>query len=54
MVNHLKAKIKKIINLKILKHGDLIIDIGSNDGSALKAYPQNKYRLLGIGLGKFR
>lgn len=48
MVNHLKEKIKKIINLKILKHGDLIIDIGSNDGSSLKAYPQNKYRLLGI------
>ena len=48
MVDHLKEKIKKIKNLKNLKQGDLIIDIGSNDGTSLKAYPQNKYRLLGI------
>ena len=46
MVDHLKEKIKKIKNLKNLKQGDLIIDIGSNDGTSLKAYPQNKYRLF--------
>jgi len=48
MVNHLRDKVQKIIDLNILKHEDLIIDIGSNDGTSLKAYPQNKYKLLGI------
>jgi NDP-4-keto-2,6-dideoxyhexose 3-C-methyltransferase len=48
MVNHLRDKIQKIIDLNILKNEDLIIDIGSNDGTSLKAYPQNKYKLLGI------
>ena len=48
MVNHLRDKVQKIIDLNILKHEDLIIDIGSNDGTSLKSYPQNKYKLLGI------
>jgi len=48
MVHHLKDKVNKIIDLKILKNEDLIIDIGSNDATTLKAYPQGKYKLLGI------
>lgn len=39
MVRHLQAKVQKIMSLGILKPGDLIIDIGSNDATTLRAYP---------------
>ncbi len=48
MVRHLHAKVDKILALEILKPGNLIIDIGSNDGTTLRAYPINKYQLVGI------
>ena len=48
MVNHLK---KIIFNLKKnlkLNKNDLIIDIGSNDGTTLSFYDNNKLKLVGI------
>jgi NDP-4-keto-2,6-dideoxyhexose 3-C-methyltransferase len=48
MVSHLKAKVSKILSLGILKEHDLVIDIGSNDATSLRAYPQDKYDLVGI------
>lgn len=40
MVAHLHAKVARIQGLVALKAGDLIVDIGSNDGTTLKAYPR--------------
>ena len=48
MVKHLQSKVKKILNLNLLQKGDLVIDIGSNDATTLKFYPQNDYQLTGI------
>ena len=47
MVNHLNNIVKKILNICELKENDLIIDIGSNDSTLLRAYPQN-LNLVGI------
>ncbi|MEW6481513.1 MAG: class I SAM-dependent methyltransferase [bacterium] len=48
MVDHLQGKIKKILNMIHLAPGDLILDIGSNDGTLLKAYPHDGLILVGI------
>jgi len=49
MVRHLKGIQQKIIDKNILENGDLIIDIGSNDGTTLSFYPADKgYLLAGI------
>jgi hypothetical protein len=48
MVNHLQSKVKKILSSDVLKNGDVIIDIGSNDATTLLAYPKNLYRLIGV------
>lgn len=48
MVRHLHSKVAKIMDLNILKPGDLVIDIGSNDATTLRAYPQEQYQLVGI------
>lgn len=48
MVKHLHSKVEKILALNILQRGDLVIDIGSNDATTLKAYPESKYQLVGI------
>jgi hypothetical protein len=47
MVHHLTNKIKYLERLANLKNNDLVIDIGSNDATALKAY-SGKYRKVGI------
>lgn len=39
MVHHLTGKVRRIMNLVEPQAGDLIIDIGSNDGTTLGAYP---------------
>ena len=39
MVSHLHSKVADIINRCDLKKGDLVLDIGSNDGTTLSAYP---------------
>ena len=48
MVNHLESKVSKILKLKILKPGDVVVDIGSNDATTLRFYPKKKYELIGI------
>jgi hypothetical protein len=48
MVRHLQSKVKKILEKGILEHGDLVIDIGSNDCTTLKAYPETTFTLVGI------
>jgi hypothetical protein len=48
MVAHLHSKVAKILALNILKPEDLVIDIGSNDATTLRAYPQDQYQLAGI------
>jgi len=40
MVRHLYNKVKIIQEIVALKRGDLVIDIGSNDGTLLSAYPE--------------
>lgn len=48
MVSHLSYKVKKIIDRVELNKEDLIIDIGSNDGTTLQAYPSSGMILVGI------
>ena len=47
MVRHLTNKIHTLERLVALKESDLVIDIGSNDATSLKAYT-GKYRKVGI------
>ena len=39
MVEHLKAKVEKLTSKVPLKSSDLVLDIGSNDGTLLSFYP---------------
>lgn len=48
MVRHLHSKVAKVLALGLLKPGDLVIDIGSNDATTLRAYPPGQYELVGI------
>lgn len=48
MVRHLNDKVKKIVEYVHLKPKDLIIDIGSNDATTLRAYPDIGLDLVGI------
>jgi len=56
MVKHLENKVIKILSYVQLNDNDLVIDIGSNDATTLKFYPEDKYRLVGVdpSAGKFR
>lgn len=47
MVNHLQNKIKTLEKLAKPANQDLVIDIGSNDATSLKAY-SGKFRKVGI------
>lgn len=48
MVDHLHGKVKKIMSIVNLKEHDLVVDIGSNDGTTLAAYPAQGFHLVGI------
>ena len=48
MAAHLRAKTEKILELVSLRPNDLVVDIGSNDGTLLRAYPEKKALLVGI------
>lgn len=48
MVSHLREKVKKIQSFVVLSDQDLVIDIGSNDGTTLSAYPDCGLKLVGI------
>lgn len=48
MVKHLHAKVAKILAMGVLEPDDLVIDVGSNDATTLRAYPTDQYQLVGI------
>lgn len=48
MINHLEKTVAKITQIVHLVPDDLIIDIGSNDATLLKAYPLSGLTLVGI------
>lgn len=48
MVEHLTDIVEKIKKIVGLKKGDLIIDIGSNDATLLKAYNSKNFEFLGV------
>lgn len=48
MVNHLSDKVTYLERLSALKSGDVVVDIGSNDATTLKAYATNGIRRIGI------
>ncbi len=49
MLAHLRGIVQNIESLADLKNGDFILDIGSNDGSLLSFYPEDKgLNLVGI------
>lgn len=48
MVEHLNAKVARIRSLVGLSAGDLVIDIGSNDSTTLRAYPKEGLLLVGV------
>ena len=45
MVTHLQSKIARVVEQGLLASGDLVIDIGSNDGTALAAFPGRTERV---------
>ena len=47
MVRHLHAKVAKVLRRIELAPGDLVVDVGSNDGTTLAAYPDS---LLRVGI----
>lgn len=48
MVSHLHAKVARICAQTELRDGDMVVDIGSNDGTTLRAYPGTALVLVGI------
>lgn len=48
MVRHLAGTVQSILERVKLSPGDLIVDIGSNDGTLLNSYPEQGCTLLGI------
>lgn len=48
MVAHLQRKVARIRTLVDLAPGDLVIDIGSNDSTTLRAYEQPDLTLVGV------
>lgn len=48
MVEHLQARVRRITGRVRLQPGDLVLDIGSNDATLLKAYPQSGLTLVGM------
>jgi NDP-4-keto-2,6-dideoxyhexose 3-C-methyltransferase len=48
MAQHLHRKVEKIRGIAPLKSRDLVLDIGSNDGTTLSAYPAGAYDLVGV------
>jgi hypothetical protein len=48
MVDHLHRKVKNILKRVTTVSGDIILDIGSNDSTLLRAYHSNEVTLVGI------
>jgi len=56
MVDHLRTHVTKIVASANLEPGDIVCDIGSNDGTLLGLYPELGLKKIGIdpSSGKFR
>jgi hypothetical protein len=56
MVEHLRTHVTKILASAILEQGDIVCDIGSNDGTLLGLYPELGLKKIGIdpSSGKFK
>jgi NDP-4-keto-2,6-dideoxyhexose 3-C-methyltransferase len=56
MVKHLKAKIAKVIDWIDARNQPIVLDIGSNDGTSLAAYPDGLFQRVGMDptASKFR
>jgi len=48
MVRHLEQKVHQLMERYPLKPGDLVLDIGSNDGTLLSFYPEQGVTVVGI------
>jgi NDP-4-keto-2,6-dideoxyhexose 3-C-methyltransferase len=48
MVKHLKAKIARIVHTVDMTDHPIVLDIGSNDGTSLAAYPDGLCELVGM------
>src|SRR4029077_1358628 len=48
MVKHLGAKVHQLVRRYPLHAGDLVLDIGSNDGTLLSFYPEENVTVVGI------
>src|SRR5882672_10224015 len=48
MVQHLHRKVRKILGLADLSGNPVVLDIGSNDGTTLRAYSTTRCDLIGI------
>ena len=48
MVEHLRSKIGSILQFVNMEDGDIVLDIGSNDGTTLSFYPEAKINLVGF------
>lgn len=48
MVRHLKSKVEQLVERYPLQKGDLVLDIGSNDGTLLSFYPEEDVTVVGI------
>ena len=48
MVRHLQTKVQRILQTAPLASGDLVIDIGSNDGTTLGFYPDGPWDIVGM------
>lgn len=48
MVEHLRTKVLKLREMVEIWPGDIVVDIGSNDGTLLSFYPKNTGTLIGF------
>jgi len=55
VIGHLQQMVNTVMARGLLTKGDWVLDIGSNDGTLLGFYPQDKFALTGIDplIGKF-
>ncbi len=48
MVSHLRNKVNRLLEQYPLRDGDIVLDIGSNDGTLLSFYPPENVTVVGI------
>ncbi len=48
MVSHLREKVRRVESYGLLRSGDLVLDIGSNDGTTLSLYQDRDLTLVGF------